>query len=133
MYIEKKVQDKVENVLLEKTSITDKNKLQYDSAKEFVENYEEGIIDNYHLRKVKTEVGKACFLNNITELDIFENEDYLDTCVREIKSAGKIVDNTKKLFLVLYNMFFLGFKMIELNVLSMKRLEIFIRCLWIGE
>ncbi len=106
MYVEKKVQDEIENVLLEKTVITDENKEQYNSAKEFVENYEGGIIDNYDLRKTKTEIGKSCFLNNITELDIFENEEYLDECVARIKAAGKIVDDTNKLFLVLYKMFF---------------------------
>lgn len=106
MYVEKKVQDEIENVLLEKTVITDENKEQYNSAKEFVENYEGGIIDNYDLRKTKTEIGKSCFLNNITELDIFKNEEYLDECVARIKAAGKIVDDTKKLFLVLYKMFF---------------------------
>ena len=106
MYVEKKVQDEIENVLLEKAVITDENKEQYNSAKEFVENYEGGIIDNYDLRKTKTEIGKFCFLNNITELDIFKNEEYLDECVARIKAAGKIVDDTKKLFLVLYKMFF---------------------------
>lgn len=106
MYVEKKVRDEIENVLLEKTVITDENKEQYNSAKEFVENYEEGIIDNYDLRKTKTEIGKSCFLNNITELDIFQNEEYLDECVTKIKAAGKIIDDTKKLFFVLYKMFF---------------------------
>lgn len=106
MYVQKKVRDEIENVLLEKTVITEENKEQYNSAKEFVENYEEGIIDDYDLRKTKTEIGKSCFLNNITELDIFKNEEHLDECVKEFKSAGKIVDDTKELFLVLYNMFF---------------------------
>lgn len=106
MYVEKKVHDEIENVLLEKTVITDENKEKYDSAREFVENYEEGIINNYDLRKTKTEIGKACFLNNVTELDIFESEEYLDECVRGIKEADKIIDDTKKLFSVLYKMFF---------------------------
>ena len=106
MYVEKKVQDEIENVLLEKTVITDENREQYNAAKEFVENYEGGIIDNYDLRKTKTEIGKSCFLNNITELDIFKNEAYLDECVARIKASGKVVDDTKKLFLVLYIMFF---------------------------
>lgn len=106
MYVEKKVRDEIENVLLEKTVITQENNAQYNTAKEFVENYEEGIIDNYDLRKTKTEIGKSCFLNNITELDVFVSEEYLDECVTKIKAAGKIVDDTKKLFLVLYKMFF---------------------------
>lgn len=106
MYVEKKVRDEIENVLLEKTVITDENREQYNSAREFVENYEEGIIGNYNLRKTKTEIGKSCFLNNITELDIFKNEEYLDECVTKLKAADKIIDDTKKLFLVLYKMFF---------------------------
>ena len=106
MHVEKKTKDKIENVLLENTIITEQNKEKYNSAKEFVENYEGGIIDNYNLRTTKTDIGKSCFLNNLTELDVFENEIYLDECVKRIKSAGKIIDDTKKLFVALYNMFF---------------------------
>lgn len=106
VYVEKKAKDEIENVLLEKTAITAENKEQYDSAREFVENYEEGIIDDYNLRKTKTEIGKACFLNNVTELDIFENEEYLEEYVTRIRDAGLIIDDTQMLFQVLYNMFF---------------------------
>lgn len=106
MYTERKTYDEIQNVLLEKTEITDKNQKQYNSAKEFVENYEEGIIKNYDLRKTKTKVGKACFLNNITEFDIFENEEYMNNIILKIQVLGIKIDNTETLLQILYKIFF---------------------------
>lgn len=106
MYVERKFQDKIENVLLEKTVITEENKEKFDSAREFVENYENGIIENYNLRKTKTDIGRSCFLNNISEMDIFENEDYLEEYEKRIKEEKKLIETTNDLFLVLYEMFF---------------------------
>lgn len=105
MYVEKKIKDELENVLLEKTIIGPENKDKYENAQEFIENYEGGIIQNYTLRKVKTEAGKICFANNITEFDIFVNEEDIDMISNRIKEKGKIIDNTDKLFSVLTRMF----------------------------
>lgn len=92
-------------MLLEKTIIGPENKDKYENAQEFIENYEGDIIQNYTLRKVKIEAGKICFANNITEFDIFVNEEDIDMISNRIKEAGKIIDNTNKLFSVLTRMF----------------------------
>lgn len=105
MYLEKKVDDDLQNVLLEKTPITSDNEKKFQNAQEFIENYEGDIIQNYALRKVKTEAGKICFLNNITEFDVFENETDIDTVSKKIKEKGQLIDNTDILFKVLYRMF----------------------------
>ncbi len=104
MSVEKKVEDKLENVLLEETNITRDNKKELENAKEFIENYEAGVIPNYNLRRVKTDAGKICFMNNINEIDIFEQEEYIEGASVEIKKKG-LIDDTGKLFDVLYEMF----------------------------
>lgn len=106
MYVEKTIHDKLDNVLLEKTKITCDNENKLNMAKEFVENFEEGIIEHYALRKVETQVGKSCFNNNVTEFDIFKEEKAICQAIEIYKkNEGKISD-TAKLFEMLYLLFF---------------------------
>ena len=105
MYVEKKVDDDLQNVLLDKTPITQDNKDKFNNAQEFIENYEGNIIQDYTLRKVQTETGRICFLNNITEFDVFENERDIEAVSNRIKEKGRLIDNTDILFKALYRMF----------------------------
>lgn len=106
MNVENKINDTLENVLLENTEITNDNDEKLDTAEEFIENYEGGIIENYDLRRVETEVGKSCFINNITEFDIFDSEEEIQTIIEKVKSKGNIITNTTQLFNALYKLFF---------------------------
>lgn len=106
MCIEKKVTDNLQNVLLEKTEINESNVLNLESAEEFIENYEEGIVENYDLRKTETDVGKACFLNNITEFNIFDYEKEIDKEVNQYIEKELLIDTTEGLFEVLNELFF---------------------------
>lgn len=118
MYVEKKVEDELDNVLLEKTRITPNNNEQFERASEFVENYERGIVPNYSLRKVKTEAGKICFINNITEIDVFSNESSIEVTASDMKQKGTLIDNTELLFEVIHKMF-----LSKSNQESMKRFD----------
>lgn len=106
MNVEKKIEDSVENVLLENTVITEKNKQKLEEAEEFIENYEPGIIENYHLRRVHTNIGEVCFANSISEFDIFEVEEELNDQILQYKESGGVITDTEELFDALYNMFF---------------------------
>lgn len=106
MYVEKMQTDDMKNVMLNNTIITEEKKPEFDKAQEFVENYENGIIPEYKLRKVTTEIGKSCFLNNITEFDVFDNENEMSNLVSYIKNSRKLIDSTAELFVVLNTMFF---------------------------
>lgn len=106
MYIEKLIEDDVRNVMLEKTEINTKNQNEFNNAKEFLENYEGQIIKDYELRKVKTNVGKACFMNNITEFDIFAFEEIIEITANKIKEEVNEISNTDTLFKALNDMFF---------------------------
>lgn len=106
MYVEKTINDELKNVLLEKTTINQENQDKFENAQEFIENYEGGIIQDYSLRKVKTETGKICFMNNITEFDIFSHEEDIEKVSKRIKENGRLIDNTNVLFEALNRMFF---------------------------
>lgn len=106
MSVEKRIEDSVENVLMESTAITEENIKILGAAEEFIENYEPGIFENYKLRKVSTDIGDSCFANNITEFDIFEAEDELDRQILQYIETNDVIDDTKELFDVLYDMFF---------------------------
>lgn len=88
MYIEKKAVDKIDNVMLNEAELDSSSRKELESAQEFIENVEEGTIDDYNLRMVTTEVGKSCFQNNITEIDILKQEIYIKNKIESIK--GKI-------------------------------------------
>ena len=64
-----KYQDNVENVLLSQTKIDSSNEEELRQASEFIENYENGIIENYQERYTETDIGKACIMNGISEID----------------------------------------------------------------
>lgn len=103
--LKKKVEDELKNVLLDKTNITKDNNEEFEIANEFVENYEGGIVPNYNLRKVQTDAGKICFMNNITEIDIFANESSIEVEASKMKKKGILIDNTESLFEVIHKMF----------------------------
>lgn len=60
------------------------------------------IVQDYSLRKVKTEAGKICFMNNITEFDIFCNEENIEIESKKIKEKGRLIDDTNLLFDMCY-------------------------------
>lgn len=97
--------DDVKNVLLENTAITPENQGELSQAREFIENYETGTIENYTERYATTEVGKQCILNNITEVDIFTFEKDIAAAIDNIldgnviKTSGQLLDAVCSIFL----------------------------------
>lgn len=107
MSVENIVKDKLENVLLEKKDIsTRKDKESYKKAKEFIENYEEGIIQDSNVNKVKTEVGKYCFMNNVTEIDILAHEKEIQKQLEMFITSKHKISDIKTLLEVMYKLFF---------------------------
>lgn len=106
MKIDKEICDISENVLLENTIINSTNEEKFYQAQEFVENYENGIIQNFNKRRAITEVGKSCILNNVIELDVFASEveiqrriDWIRTNQITISSCKELVDIITELFI----------------------------------
>lgn len=79
--VELKYQDSVKNILLKNAEITPANEEDFRHAKEFIENYETGTVDNYQDRHVQTNIGRSCILNGVNEFDVFVNENDMQAVV----------------------------------------------------
>lgn len=90
---DKSFADNIENVLLHNTNITTDNQNALSQAREFIENYEAGTIDNYTERYAVTDVGKSCIMNNVTELDVFSNEKQIQALIDSLVQCGSINDS----------------------------------------
>jgi hypothetical protein len=90
--VDSKMDDILENVLLEGTPITDDNQKDLDKANETLENIEPGITGNVS-GYAATEFGKYCYNNNISEINILEHEKEISKYLKEIcKGENKIAD-----------------------------------------
>ena len=102
---DKSYTDDVKNVLLDSTPITTDNAGELSQAREFIENYEPGTIENYTERHARTEVGKMCIMNNVTELDVFVVEEQVETAIRKyigeqtIQESAQLLDAICSVFL----------------------------------
>ena len=72
--VEQTYKDAVDNVLLSEAKITVDNEEKLRQASEFIENYENGVVEDYQERYTGTVAGKACIMNGITEFDVFAHE-----------------------------------------------------------
>lgn len=94
--IDKKITDKVENVLLEEASITEENRSKMDRAIEILENLEPGITGE-ESSYAETEFGKLCYANNITEINIIENEIEISNNLVEIGESDEVIAHAETL------------------------------------
>lgn len=103
--VELNYQDDVENILLSHTKITDKNEDSLRQASEFIENYERGVIDDYQERYTSTDVGKACIMNGISEIEIFANEENMQAQVEDYYNRNIQISDTEQLMDIIQELF----------------------------
>ena len=103
--VEQKYQDVVENVLLSQTNITSNNEEELRHASEFIENYENGVVEDYNERYVSTTVGKACIMNGINEIDIFMYEEEIQKQVDIYICENMQISNSSKLLEIINELF----------------------------
>lgn len=104
--VEQKCKDDVKNILLSHTEINSNNEDKLRQASEFIENYENGVIEDYKDRYTKTYVGKACIMNGINEIDIFSHEadmqqqvnSYQDDNIK-VSNSNHLMETINKLFI----------------------------------
>lgn len=102
--VDKKIEDKLENVLLEATPITEENQEEMDKANEILENLEPGITGN-DIRYAETDLGKFCFANNISEFNILECEKEISDLLAEIGEFEHKVSDAEELMEVIHVVF----------------------------
>lgn len=97
--------DQVDNVLLENAQITEENKNIFNSAQEFIENYENGTIADYQQRYITTEIGKSSIMNGIREIDVFQEESDMQDSVNEYHLHDEVIDNADSLMEAIQKIF----------------------------
>lgn len=103
--VELKFQDDVENVLLTQAKIDSSNEDELRQASEFIENYENGIIENYRERYTQTAIGKACIMNGISEIDVFKYEIHMQQRADIYQTANEKIRSTDQLLDLIYELF----------------------------
>lgn len=119
--VETKHTDELKNVLLDETKIDSSNDSDFRQASEFIENYETGIIENYHERYTQTTIGKACIMNGISEIDIFTNEYDMQAKADRYAEENLKINDPDQLLNYIYELFIRYLP--EENSESLKRLE----------
>lgn len=100
--VERKIADIIENPLLEKAqNVTKKEK-----AVDFIENFQNGSIENYEKRRIEERVAKSCVLNNVSEIDLIQSEKQLQQKFESFFSSNfENVEDENGLLKVLANVF----------------------------
>lgn len=119
--VEQNYKDKVDNVLLSETKITDDNEEELRHASEFIENYENGVVEDYQERYTTTLSGKACIMNGITEFDIFAYESTIQQQVDFYQSEKVKISDSDTLLATINELFIQHVP--DNGAESLKRLE----------
>ena len=119
--VKKAYKDKLENVLLQQTKISNKKKNELHYATEFVENYETGTIAGYKDRYTKTDLGKACIMNGVSEFNVFACEEKIQEKVDVYINNAVKISNSNDLLEIINELFIQYLP--ENQSESLKRLE----------
>lgn len=119
--VEQNYKDAVDNVLLSEAKITTMNEEELRHASEFIENYENGVVEDYQERYTSTVSGKACIMNGITELDIFAHEAAIQQQVNGYQSENLKISDSNTLLETIYELFIQYLP--DNGTESLKRLE----------
>lgn len=119
--VETKHTDELKNILLDETKIDSSNDADLRQASEFIENYETGIIENYHERYTQTTIGKACIMNGISEIDVFTNEHDMQAKADRYAEENLKINDPDQLLNFIYELFIRYLP--EGKSESLKRLE----------
>lgn len=119
--VEQNYKDAVDNVLLSEAKITTDNEEKLRQASEFIENYENGVVEDYQERYTNTVSGKACIMNGITEFDVFAHEATIQQQVDVYQSESIKISDSNTLLETISDLFIQHLP--DNGVESLKRLE----------
>jgi len=119
--VEQNYKDAVDNVLLSEAKITADNEEKLRQASEFIENYENGVVEDYQERYTNTVSGKACIMNDITEFDVFAHEATIQQQVDVYQSESIKISDSNTLLETINDLFIQHLP--DNGVESLKRLE----------
>jgi hypothetical protein len=102
--VDKKIDDIPENVLLEATPINEHNQEELAKAMEILENLNPGMTgtDSEYAR---TDFGKICYANNISEFNILQYEQTISSRIQEIKANEYKIKSAEELMEAIHELF----------------------------
>lgn len=111
----KEIKDDINNVLLEKCEINDKNKDIINNIVDYIENTEPGTIPNVVIPLIQSEIGKLCYKHNVHDFNIKENEKTLNENYKKLDKNLQL-NNTWDLLETIYFLFFSNIKIENANI-----------------
>ena len=101
--VDLKLEDEVENVLLEELPVEDDvAEERKREADEFLENVSPGTT-GLNVDRASTALGRACYLNNISEIDVLAHEveiqSLLDALVEPLQSSNQVIAQIASAFI----------------------------------
>ncbi len=111
----KEIKDDINNVLLEKCEINDKNTEIINNIVDYIENTEPGTIPNVVIPLIESEIGKLCYKHNVHDFNIKANEEKLIENYKKLNKNLQL-DNTWDLLETIYFLFFSNIKIENTNI-----------------
>lgn len=105
LQVDLKHKENVDNVLLSEVILNEDTKVERERAENFLENQSPGITGKQDVKYAETEIGKICFLNNITEIDILDNEFAMQKIVDFLRDKEMMVRKPEHLLKAIKAMF----------------------------
>jgi hypothetical protein len=105
MHVNKKHKDKIKNVLLEGSKRTEDNEKEYKQTLIRLENIETGITKDFKCPIVSTTVGLKLLENNISEINIFQQEKHIQSVLSEKKLIVKKIKDSNTLMTTIADAF----------------------------
>lgn len=105
MHVTKKEEDEIENVLLDGSTINDKNKDDYEKAMTRLENLERGITEDFVCPVASTKVGLKLLENNITEIKVFESEGQIEDVLNQFAATNGTISDSNTLMAIINKAF----------------------------
>ena len=103
--IDKTIKDNVANTLIKPDEeLSEDEQAVLQEKLEYLENIEPNTIAAENVRYATTPIGKRCYVNCITEFDIFDNEDALSSALSSYADRDPI-DNSEDLLNAINNIF----------------------------
>tara|TARA_B110001469_G_C9645153_1_gene325757 strand:+ start:1267 stop:3738 length:2472 start_codon:yes stop_codon:yes gene_type:complete len=104
--VKRTIADKVDNTLLSNTEITEENSSEHQQAVERLENLERGVVEGYDHRYASTRIGELLISSSATEIDVFEQEELIQSKVNGCIELGMRIADSKTLLSVISDCFF---------------------------
>lgn len=106
MKVDKKNDDKLENILLEGTKENDEYFEKRKEFGDFINNVEPGVIAEHDASAPQTSFGKDCFENNIFEVDIIQFENKCSEIITRYQNSGLKLSDPNEIMEAIYTIFF---------------------------